>query len=76
MNNILFYHHPLIPELAIPSTSDFWKIRKRIVAGKIDSVDIASVAPISDPELGSLKSFNASEIGLISGLVTYKRAER
>ena len=68
--------YPLIPELAIPSTRDFWKIRNRIVAGRMDSVDMASVAPISDPELGSLNSFKAREMGLISGFVTYSNAER
>ena len=39
------WHQPLMPELAIPSTSDFWKIRKMMVIGTRDRVDIANMAP-------------------------------
>ena len=65
-----------MPVLAIPSTRDFWKNRKIMVAGTMDSVDMARGAQISDPAEGSLNSFSAREMGLISAFVTYKRAER
>ena len=55
--------YPLMPVVAMPSTRDFWKIRKMMVAGMMDRVDMARVDPMSDPEEGSLNSCSARETG-------------
>lgn len=57
------FDYPLIPVEAMPSTKDFWKMRKMTVAGTMDRVDMASVEPISEPEEGSLNSCRARETG-------------
>ncbi len=44
----------------MPSTRDFWKIRKMMVAGTMDRVDMASVEPMSEPEDGSLNNYYTS----------------
>ncbi len=69
------WNQPLMPVEAMPSTRDFWKIRKMMVAGTMDSVDMASVEPISEPEDGSLNSCKASDTGRISARLTYRSAD-
>ena len=68
--------HPLMPVEAMPSTRDFWKIIKMIVAGTMDRVDMAKVAPISEPEEGSLKSCRARATGRMLARFTYSKADR
>lgn len=76
LNGLIPDYHPLIPVDAMPSTRDFWKMRKMMVAGTMDRVDMASVEPISEPEEGSLNSCNASETGRMLARFTYSSAER
>lgn len=56
---------PFRPSVLIPSTRCFWKNTKIRKIGMIDRVDIANMAPQSDWEVGSEKSFSASDTGYI-----------
>jgi hypothetical protein len=38
-----------MPEVARPSTSLFWKMRKQMSVGRRASVDMANIAPYDEP---------------------------